>query len=630
MIGCAAVFFGNLNLIYSQEQVEFNRDIRPILSDNCFKCHGPDEHNRKSDLRLDTKDGLFEDSSAVIPEDLDSSELYQRIISDDPDSQMPPHDSGRTLSSVQKTTVKTMDRTRCTLEKPLVFGTTKKNQQFPPQFRLGRSLPNSGIALTSWVRTPIDNFIAQRWHSQNLKPAPEAKRSTLIRRLSFDLTGLPPNPELVKKYSESQDDNWYEQLVDELFKSPHYGEHMARFWLDAARYGDTHGLHLDNYREMWPYRDWVVDAFNQNMSYRDFTIQQLAGDLLENPTDEQMIASGFNRAHITTNEGGAIMEEVYVRNVVDRVSTTGTVFMGMTVGCAQCHDHKFDPISQKEFYQLFAFFNNLTDPPMDKNIKDPAPVMKVVGEEEKKQLAELEAKFNRANEVVDNMVAGFDYADPVDQELGVAETTPEKNEPTEFVWIDDDVLPVGAKPEQKWEYVVQSKGPVHSGSKSRVAVSNGGLVQHFFTGAAAPLKAQSGDKLFAWVNLDPKNPPEQIMLQFNNGNWEHRVYWGGNKIEWGKDKSPSRYHAGELPEKDKWVRLEIDAEKVGFKDLSLINGVAFTQWGGKAHWDSAGIVSKTDQATEFKSLQRWLAMARQTKGVGLPDDHQETREQTYR
>ena len=409
-------------------------------------------------------------------------------------------------------------------------------------------------------------------------------------------------------------------MVDELLESPHYGEHMARFWLDAARYGDTHGLHLDNYREMWPYRDWVVSAFNKNLSYKDFTIHQLAGDMLEDPTDDQIIASGFNRAHVTTAEGGSIIEEVYVRNVVDRVSTTGTVFLGMTVGCAQCHDHKFDPISQREFYQMFAFFNNMADEPMDKNIKNPMPVLQVMSADDKIKLTELEAAQVESKKRLAEMVAKLEYVDPADEETAEEKKdTDSQKTPAEFVWIEDDQLPIGSKKEQQWKYVSSEDGPVNSGIKSRVAESKG-LTQHFFTGAASPLKAQKKDKLFAYVYLDPKNPPQQVMLQFNDGNWNHRAYWGANKIDWGTDKSDSRFYAGELPETGKWIRLEVEARNVGFKKLSLINGFAFTQFGGKAHWDSAGIVSKVDQAAEFKSLKKWLAMARETKGVGLPEN----------
>ena len=593
--------------VVGQEAVEFNNDIRPILADTCYKCHGPDENERKSELRLDTKSGLL-DSESVVPQDLDASELYQRITSDDPDTLMPPPDSGRVLSAEQKELLKKWIEEGAKWENHWSLVTPEKPD-----------VPSAKNEHQSWPANAIDNFVLKRLSQSNLAPSKLADRRTLIRRVAFDLTGLPPTSAVVKKYVAIESGDWYETLVDELLDSPTYGEHMARYWLDAARYGDTHGLHLDNYREMWPYRDWVVNAFNRNLSFREFTIEQLAGDLLEKPTDQQLIASGFNRAHITTNEGGAITDEVYVRNVVDRVSTTGTVFMGMTVGCAQCHDHKFDPISQKEFYQLFAFFNNLTNPPMDKNSKDPPPVMKVFNEEAKKKIAELEANQKSANEALQKVIAGYEYEEPEESELAEKNAEESNDAPKEFVWLDEDTVPVGAKKEQVWKYVTADAAPVNTGKYSRLQKTGAGMVQHFFTGAQ-PLKAQSEDRFFAYVYLDPKNPPTQVMLQFNDGNWNHRAYWGANKIDWGTDKSPSRFRIGELPETGKWVRLEVDAEKVGFKNPSLVNGIAFTQWGGQAHWDSAGIVSKTEQATEFKSYKSWFNMAKQSKAVGLPDE----------
>ena len=602
-----------------QTKVDFSSDIRPLLSDTCYKCHGPDEHDRKSGLRLDTKSGLFDQS--IVPGDLDASELYARIISDDEDQVMPPHDSGRVLTAEQKDLIKRWIEQGAKWENHWSLEPVAKP-----------AIPK--VKNETWPKTPIDNFIASRLEQENLQLAKQADRPTLIRRVSFDLTGLPPSPELVEKFVNSKSDDWYETLVDELLKSDHYGEHMARYWLDAARYADTHGLHLDNYREMWPYRDWVVQAYNDNLSYKEFTIQQLAGDMLDNPTDDQIIASGFNRAHVTTAEGGSIVEEVYVRNVVDRVSTTGTVFLGLTVGCAQCHDHKFDPISQKEFYQLFAFFNNMADEPMDKNIKNPQPVLKVMSATQKAKLTELESAKADSKRLIDELIAKIEYVDPASEEsdeknsdqkkktpeeIAKAEQDNQTKTPVEFVWVDDDQLPTGAKKEQQWKYVSAEDGPVNTGLKSRVAES-AGLIQHFFTGAAAPIKAQKDDTFFAYVYLDPKNPPSEVMLQFNDGNWNHRVYWGADKIDWGAKKTPARFYGGELPETGKWIRLEVNAQDVGFKKLTLVNGMAFTQFGGKAYWDSAGIVSKIEQSGEFKSLKKWLVMARQTKGVGLPND----------
>ncbi len=616
------------------QEVEFGRDIRPILADTCFKCHGPDEHDRKAGLRLDDKEAVFDEFGTVVPGDLESSELYQRLISDDADTLMPPPDSGRELSEEQINLIKRWIEQGAPWENHWSL-TTPVKAELPP------------VTKSDWSNNAIDRFILSRLEQEKLQPNGEAERATLIRRVAFDLTGLPPTRELVESYREVDTENWYEQLVDELLETDQFGEHMARYWLDAARYGDTHGLHLDNYREMWLYRDWVIRAFNENKPFDEFTIEQLAGDMLENATDDQKIASGFNRAHVTTNEGGSIVEEVYVRNVVDRVSTTGTVFMGLTVGCAQCHDHKFDPISQKEFYQLFAFFNNLAAKPMDDNIKDPKPVLVLMTEEQKAEVERLESESKLAKSKVEKWLAEYQYVDPAagvskDEEdgankKGADEKGPDKKGPDEevateaselsktenktekHVWVDD-ILPAGAKPEGNWNFVTGDKGPVQAGKTSRLQTAAGKLEQHFFTKALAPLRVHAGDRFFANVFLDPKDPPQEIMLQFNDGDWSHRVYWGANKIDWGTDGQVSRIHAGELPEAGKWIQLEVPVEDVGFKKASLINGMAFTQWGGKAHWDSAGVFSSLDQSNDFVSLSRWLKLMKTTKGEGLPNE----------
>ncbi|MCH2374109.1 MAG: DUF1549 and DUF1553 domain-containing protein, partial [Planctomycetes bacterium] len=247
----------------------------------------------------------------------------------------------------------------------------------------------------AWAMSPIDRFVLAQLEKEGLTPSPEASRETLVRRVTLDLTGLPPTPEEVDAFLQDGSEEAYDHLVDRLLDSPQYGEHMARYWLDIARYGDTHGLHLDNYREMWPYRDWVIEAFNRGLAYDQFVTEQLAGDLLPDATLDQQIASGFNRCHVSTNEGGAIREEFYVRNVVDRVQTTGTVFLGLTIGCAVCHTHKFDPISQREFYQLFAFFNSMDGSPLDGNRKDPQPVVRVPTSIQAEKIGELAASVER-------------------------------------------------------------------------------------------------------------------------------------------------------------------------------------------------------------------------------------------
>ncbi|MEX0741335.1 MAG: DUF1549 domain-containing protein, partial [Phycisphaeraceae bacterium] len=226
-----------------------------------------------------------------------------------------------------------------------------------------------------WVRNPIDNFIMQRLEQEGLEPAGEADRRTLARRVSLDLTGLPPTPEQVEAFVNDESEGAYERYVDQMLSSVHWGEHRARYWLDVARYADTHGLHFDNYREIWAYRDWVINAFNENKPFDAFTIEQLAGDLLPDPSLDQMVATGFNRNNVTTNEGGTIPEEVLVQYMQDRVDTTTTAWLGLTAGCAACHDHKYDPLSQREYYELAAFFNNITQNAMDRNTAETPPII---------------------------------------------------------------------------------------------------------------------------------------------------------------------------------------------------------------------------------------------------------------
>ena len=343
--------------------MRFNRDIRPILSDHCFHCHGFDVNHRKADLRLDTFEGAIaarKGRPAVVPGRPEESELWHRITANDPADRMPPPDSGHALTPAQIRLLRQWIAEGAPYERHWAFE--------PP-----RRAPLPEVRQADWPRNAVDRFVLARLEKEDLEPSPQADRVTLIRRLSLDLTGLPPTPEEVDAFVRDERPDAYERLVDRLLASPRYGEHMAHYWLDAARYGDTHGLHLDNERSMWAYRDWVVSAFNRNLPFDRFTIEQLAGDLLPEPSRDQLIASGFNRCNVTTSEGGAIEEEFRVRYAVDRVETVGTVWMGLTLGCAACHDHKIDPITQKEFYQLFAIFNNLAENAMDGNALLPPP-----------------------------------------------------------------------------------------------------------------------------------------------------------------------------------------------------------------------------------------------------------------
>ena len=333
-------------------EVAYNRDVRPILSERCYTCHGPDESRRKSNLRLDTEAGAKGDLGgrfAIVPGSTDNSEVLQRITSDNLARRMPPAYSGA---------AKLSDREIDILTRWVAQGAKwQKHWSFLAPVR--PALPAVGDK--SWPKNAIDYFVLARLDRENLKPSAEADRRTLIRRVSLDLTGLPPMPAEVDTFLRDTSPNAYENVVDRLLASPRYGERMAMRWLDAARYADTNGYQTDAERSMWRWRDWVIDAFNRNMPYDRFTVEQIAGDLLPGTTRDQVIATGFNRNHRANGEGGIIPEEYAAEYVVDRVDTTSTVWLGVTLGCARCHNHKYDPFTQKEFYQMFAYFNRVPE-----------------------------------------------------------------------------------------------------------------------------------------------------------------------------------------------------------------------------------------------------------------------------
>ena len=360
-------------------KVDFARQIRPLLSDNCFQCHGPDEKSRASGLRLDLKAAVLavgKNGAAVVPGKPDESLLYQRLSTTVKAKKMPPVYSHKEVKPEQIDLVKRWIEQGAAWKEHWAFQTPIKAA--PP-----------AVKTPLWAKNPIDRFVLARLEAAGLKPAPEADRRTLIRRVSLDATGLPPKPEDVEAFVADKAPNAYEKMVDRYLASAHWGEHRGRYWLDAARYGDTHGLHIDNYREIWPYRDWVIKAFNRNMPFDQFTTEQIAGDMLPNRTLDQQIATGFHRCNVTTNEGGVIPEEVAAIYAKDRVDTTGMVFLGLTVGCATCHDHKFDPISQRDFYSMAAFYRNTLQNPLDGNIPDTPPIIVVPRDEDRARWSQL-------------------------------------------------------------------------------------------------------------------------------------------------------------------------------------------------------------------------------------------------
>ena len=347
----------HLNRASAAEAVQFNRDVRPILSENCFACHGADKNNLKGKRRLDSFEGATaerNDIRAIVPGDPANSDLWLRVLSEDDEERMPPRDSHKTLTSVQKETLKRWIAEGANYQTHWAY--VAPSRPAPPAVKMG-----------AWPRSDLDRFVLANLEKQMLTPAPEANRTTLIRRLALDLTGLPPTPAQVGAFLADTSSDAYERVVDRLLQSPHYGERMAVDWLDAARYADTNGYQVDRDREIWAWRDWVIQAFNDNKRFDQFTIEQLAGDLLPQPTLAQRIATGFNRNHMINEEGGIIPEEFLAEYASDRVETTAAVWLGQTFTCNRCHDHKFDPFTQKDYYSLKAFFHNV--PELGKSIR---------------------------------------------------------------------------------------------------------------------------------------------------------------------------------------------------------------------------------------------------------------------
>ncbi len=374
------------------DTISFNQHIRPILVANCFRCHGSDPGTREAELRLDRPEFAFAPRAngqpVIVKGDPGRSALVRRITSSDPETVMPPPETHKTLAPRDIALLERWIKEGATYEPHWAF--IKPERPALPDVR------QSGL-----VSNPIDRFVLARLEAEGLTPNPEADRHTLIRRVTLDLTGLAPTPAEIDAFVRDTSPKAYETLVDRLLARPSYGEHRARYWLDAVRYADTHGYHFDNYRSIWPYRDWVIDAFNANQPFDRFTQEQIAGDLLPKATPNQLIATGYIRAGMSTNEGGTIPEENLATYATDRVETTSQVWLGLTIGCARCHDHKFDPISAKDFYSMAAFFRNTTQPAMDGNVMDSPPVLRIPRTEDAARYAALPGEIDDAIEDYD-------------------------------------------------------------------------------------------------------------------------------------------------------------------------------------------------------------------------------------
>ncbi|WP_010585720.1 PSD1 and planctomycete cytochrome C domain-containing protein [Schlesneria paludicola] len=374
--------------VQAADSIEYNRDIRPILSENCFYCHGQDGNKRQADLRLDQRDAAIQ-AKAIIPHDTANSSIVRRILSGDPDEQMPPPKSNRRLSPEQKELLQRWIAEGAKYQTHWAFVTPVRPAE-------------PSVKNEKWSRNPIDRFVLGKLEATELEPSPEADRAKLIRRLSIDLLGLPPTPAEVDAFLADPDPLAYETLVDRMLQNEHYGERMALPWLDAARYADSNGFQQDGDTWQWMWRDELVRALNQDQPFDQFTIWQLAGDLLPNATTEQKLASGFNRNHLLNGEGGAIAEEQRFVNLFDRVDTTATTWLGLTMACSQCHDHKYDPLTMQDYYGLLDAFNRVpetgTPQRMSSRIRVAAPFLELLTDENRRQIAEYESRIKQLDE----------------------------------------------------------------------------------------------------------------------------------------------------------------------------------------------------------------------------------------
>ncbi|TWT39811.1 Planctomycete cytochrome C [Thalassoglobus neptunius] len=577
----AVLFLIASNADADDHDVRFNRDVRPILTDKCFACHGPDAKEVQGGLRLDLRDQAI-DVGAITPGETSKSELIHRVFSDEPLEVMPPVEANKPLS----------ERERSVLRQWITEGAIYEPHWAYTRLRRPENSHEPGESL-------IDRFIDRRLHQTDFEPTRQADPITLLRRISFDLTGLPPTPDEVDAFLDDHSETAYAQLIDRLLESPRFGERMAIYWLDLVRYADTVGYHGDQDISQSPYRDYVIEAFNSNMSYDRFVREQLAGDLLPNPTTDQLIASGYNRLNQTTEEGGSQSKEYLAIYFADRVRNVSQVFMSATLGCAQCHDHKFDPFTARDFYSFGAFFADLDEvgvyggrghrPPV---LHLPTPMQRVRMEELTSQIEQFQSQIPT---LTDELLEVQD-----DWELSKISNLNQK-EQSEFVWIDDE-QEAGRTNSGTWNFVESDEAPVFSGEASR-RQSRTGLVQHYFSKAEKSVTIEPTTKFYAWVFLDSENPPTALMVQLNDGDWDHRAVWGSDDIRFGrKEVDWDGYRRqGALPEAGNWIRLEIAARDVGLEKGTTVNGMAFVQFGGLVYWDKSGWMTDAGIPTHIAS-----------------------------
>lgn len=584
-----AVIASATALAAESSPLRFDRDIRPLLSENCYACHGPGQ--QEAGLRLDSADDAMRElesgTRAIVAGDPGASEMIARINATDPDVIMPPPHAKKTLTAAQKDLLTRWIQSGAQYEKHWSFRAIER-----PDVPAGEAA------------SPIDRFLDAEIAAAKLRRNAEADRPTLIRRLSFAITGLPPTPEQVAAFVADSSPDAYGTLVDKLLASPHHGEEMARHWLDNARYADTHGLHLDNEREMWLYRDWVVKAFNENLPFDQFTVHQLAGDLLPDATTDQKIATGFCRSNVTTSEGGSINEELLFRYAVDRTATMTNAWLGLTGQCAVCHSHKFDPISQKEFYSLYAFFNSAADPGFDGNTRRTAPAIQAKTSSQEELLAAINREIAPYEKALDDALAAAGYVDPADD-------APPSGK-RETLWLADGwpaTAVVRSSPGATVNWIdASTETPAHTGKRSLDIMATAPM-QVVTTDGDQTFTMPDKGELVVHVWLDPANPPDAVMVQVRSKSWRHGVVWG----DWSdvpftdtRKTDHGLVHAGPLPAAGTWARLAVDPGRMNLRPGMRVTAVAMAQARGHARWDSIG-VSMPDAAANdpTRSFTTW-------------------------
>lgn len=571
----------------ADDPVEFNRDVRPILSDACFNCHGFDAKARKAKLRLDVPEGAFTERNSGIPikpGDPKGSEVWARIASTDADIVMPPPSTNKKLTEAQKETIRKWIAQGAKYQKHWSFEPIRRPE--PPK--------------VDGARTAVDAFLASRMRKVGLTPQPAADKETLVRRVAFALTGLPPTVKEVDEFLADPSPHAYERMVDRYLASPRYGEEMARHWLDVARYADTHGLHLDNERLMWAYRDWVVKSFNENLPFDRFTVWQVAGELLPNPTPDQLAATGFNRCNVTTGEGGSIEAEWVYRNAVDRTTTVAQAWLGLTAGCAVCHDHKFDPLSTKEYYSLYAFFLSAADPALDGNVSTTGPFVKLPTAAQQKALDAARKAESDARARLVATAAKVTYSDPA-----TTKSTPARRAVTDTLF--DDTFPLAASSRNTTrnaaDWVTDPSFKAKSGRRV-LRQANSFFHEDVIQPHLRPWVVPISGSFEAWVRLDPSQPPKAIAIQLGGGK---KVWFGTEttaEAPYGGGRLGTR--KGPLPAPGEWAKLSIPAADLGLKDGQNVGALTLQEYGGVVCWDRVAFTGESNPATDpLASFQVW-------------------------